>query len=202
MDLVSVDLLPGERILWEGRPVRYRPLRPSDALILAFGVIWCGMALFWETSALTHRAGPPNPPPIGVALWAIPVVLVGLYLAVGRFVLRVIVLRRTRYVITDRRLVRVSSLFGTRTKTSYLKSLPPPVITERLDGSGNLAFGAFLNAWDEFARINGWRGRGDRWRAWAIEPWDPPALWDIPDVRRVRDLIANAQGRGPVGQPW
>src|SRR5262249_58876931 len=130
-----------------GGRVRSRPLRSSDSLIFAFGVIWCGFAVFWEAGILTDRATSAHPPPVGFAVWGIPFVLAGLYLAFGRFVMRVIALRRTRYIITDRRLVRVISLFGTQTKTSYLKSLPPPVIIEQLDGSGSLAFGAFLNAW-------------------------------------------------------
>ena len=45
MDVMAADLLPGERILWEGRPVRHRLLRPPDALLVPFRIRWCGLAV-------------------------------------------------------------------------------------------------------------------------------------------------------------
>lgn len=53
----------------------------------------------------------------------------GLYLVVGRFVVRAIVSRRTRYVVTDRRVLVIGGMSGTRTTSAYLRSLPPPIVT-------------------------------------------------------------------------
>ena len=52
------------------------------------------------------------------AWWGLPIALLGLYFIVGRFVVRAIVSRRTRYVLTDQRLLVIGGLSGTRTTSS------------------------------------------------------------------------------------
>jgi len=185
VDTAGVDLLPAERILWEGRSLRQRLLRRADAVLVPFSILWCGFAVFWEVSVLRHAETP-----LFLRLWGIPFVLVGLYLTIGRFVVRAITTRRTRYVLTDRRIVVLGGVSGARTTSAYLNSLPPPVCAEGSDGSGSLAFGAFPGIGDMFNSRNGWR-------AWGSEPSATPVLWDIPEVRRVRDLIANSQANDP-----
>jgi hypothetical protein len=179
VDTGIVDLLPGERLLWEGSPVRHRLFRPADGLLVPFSIVWCGLVVVAVASVL-----PPEilffPP------WGVPFALIGLYLIVGRFIVRAVASRRTRYAITDRRVLIVVEWFGDRLKSYYLSALPPPVITERQDGSGNLAFGAFPGVRNGFGRRNGWR-------AWGAEPTSSPVLWDILEVRSVRDLVANSQ---------
>lgn len=185
MDTAGVDLLPAERILWEGRSLRHRLLRRPDAVLVPFSILWCGFAVFWEVSALRRAATP-----LLLQLFGIPFVLVGLYVVFGRFVVRAITMRRTRYVLTDRRVVIVGGLSGARTTSAYLNSLPPPACAEGADGSGSLAFGEFPGIGEMFNSRSGWR-------AWASEPSATPVLWDIPQVRCVRDLVANSQANDP-----
>ncbi|MEU4715247.1 hypothetical protein AB0F73_16515 [Micromonospora purpureochromogenes] len=182
----DVELLPGERLLWEGRPLRHRLFRAPDALLIPVSLLFFGFAVVWEASVLATRTAEGEPPPVFFALWGIPFVLAGLYLVVGRFVVRAIASRRTRYVLTDLRIVIIGGLSGNRTTSAYLRSLPPPVMAEQPDRSGSLAFGAFPGVLDGFYHRNGLRG-------WASEPSSNPVLWHIPEVHRVRDLIAGAQ---------
>lgn len=186
---MDTSRLPGERILWEGRPLRHRALRRTDAVLVPFSLLWCGFAVFWESGVLSSGA------PLFFALWGVPFVLVGLYLVAGRFVVRVVSSRHTRYTITDRRILVHSGWSGGRLRTQYLNSLPPPVIAEESDGSGSLAFGEFPGMTDAFTG-----GRRQSWRAWSSEPSLTPVLWDVPDIRRVRDLVALAQTQ--PGSPY
>jgi hypothetical protein len=142
MSTDSTDLLPGERIVWSGEPSRHRLLRPEDALLIPFSLVWGGFAIFWETSVLGDM-GAGNGPPVFFALWGVPFVILGLYFIVGRFIVRKMSLSQTRYVITDSRIVIRGGVTGGRLHTSYLASLAPPVIKEYSDGSGDLAFGSF-----------------------------------------------------------
>ncbi|MFF4877127.1 hypothetical protein [Micromonospora sp. NPDC000668] len=182
----EVDLLPGERILWEGRPLRHRLFWAPDVLLIPVSLLWFGYAVFWEASVLAARVAGDRPPPVFIVLWGIPFVLVGLYMVVGRFVVRAVASRRTRYMLTGLRVVAIGGLSGNRTTWAYLRLLPPPVVAERPDRSGSLAFGAFPGVLDAFNPRNGLRG-------WAREPSTTPMLLHIPDVRRVRDLVAGAQ---------
>src|SRR5258706_12502268 len=132
---VETSLLPGERIVWDGRPLRHRVFRRTDVLLVPFSLLWCGFAVFWESGVLSSGA------PFFSALWGALFVLVGLYVVAGRLVVRVVSSRRTRYTITARRVRVHGGWSGGRLRTEYLSSLPPPVITEEPDGSGSLAFG-------------------------------------------------------------
>jgi hypothetical protein len=181
---VESHLLPGERILWEGRPLRYPLFRLGDVLLVPFSVLWCGFAVFWEIGVLADGA------PIVFRVWGVPFVALGLYFVAGRFVVRAVASRRTRYTITSSRILVHGGWSGGRLTTAYLKSLPPPVITERPDGSGNLAFGAFPGIADAFTG-----GRRRAWSAWSSEPSATPILREVPDVRRVSDFVAHAQAQ-------
>jgi hypothetical protein len=179
---VDISLLPGERVLWEGRPSRHRLFRSTDVLLVPLSLMWCAFAVFWESGVLVSGA------PIFFVAWGVPFVLFGLYIVAGRFVVRAVSSRRTRYVITDFRVVVHAGWSGNRLTTAYLRALPPPVVTERPDGSGSLAFGSFPGAADVFTG-----GRRQAWRAWSSEPSATPILRDVPDVRRARDFVAWAQ---------
>lgn len=179
-------LLPGERILWEGRPLRHPLFRRTDLFLVPLSLLWCGFAVFWEASVLVEGAAL-----FFFALFGVPFVLFGLYIVAGRFVVRAVSSRRTRYTITNGRVVVHGGWSGDRLSTAYLRSLPPPVITERPDGSGSLAFGAFAGVADVFMG-----GRRQAWRAWANEPSLTPVLREVPDVRRIRDFVAHVQAQG------
>ncbi|GLW33791.1 hypothetical protein Areg01_67290 [Actinoplanes regularis] len=175
-------LLPGERVLWEGRPLHHRLLRRTDALLIPFSLVWFGFVVFWETGVLADGA------PMFFVLWGALFLLAGLYFLAGRFVVRAVASRRTRYTITDSRVLIHGGWSGNRLTTEYLRALPPPVITERSDGSGSLAFGAFPGVTDVFTR-----GSRAGWRAWSAEPSPTLVFWNIADVRRARDFAAHVQ---------
>jgi hypothetical protein len=181
---VETDLLPGERILWQGRPLRHPLFRPTDTLLVPFSLVWCGIVVGTGLSALINGA------PIADTVCLVPFVLIGLYFVAGRFVVRVVASRRTRYTLTNARILVHGGWSGDRLTTAYLRLLPPPVITERSDGSGSLAFGAFPGVVDGFTG-----GPRRAWGAWSSEPSDTPILREVPDVRWVRDFVAHAQAQ-------
>lgn len=175
-------LLRGERMLWQGAPLRHPLFRPQDVLLIPFSILWLAGAVFAAASVLVDRTAGDRPPPVFFALFGAAFVLVGLYFAVGRFVVRAVAFRRTRYMLTDLRIVVIGGVTGSRATAEYLRSLPPPVVAARPDGSGSLAFGAFPGVLDRSGL-----------EEWGSESSGNPVLWHIAEVRRVRDLIAGVQ---------
>jgi hypothetical protein len=184
VETTGVDLLPGEKLLWDDRPAP-RFFRGSDGLATAVVAGW--LVFMNVVFGLTMRVAPA---PFVSVVWA-AFVAYGLYLLVGRLVVRTLTLRRTRYALTDRRLVVVGGFPWAKPKTTsaYVAALPPPVISERADGSGSLAFGAFPGPLEVFYPSN----RGTLRTGLQTSP---PVLWDLADVRRVRDLVARVQAAG------
>jgi hypothetical protein len=178
-----VDLIGawnGERVLWTGSPSSTRPFLPADAVLIPLTVLWASFAVFWETAAA--RPGAPG----FFMLWGVPFIVIGAYITVGRFFVRARRLASTTYAVTDQRVIEQVSWPRTRTRTSYLSQLDPPVVAVGKDGStGSLAFGAMPTMMESIgeAGLPGRYGSGP----------PPIVLRSIENVRIVRDIIVAAQ---------
>jgi len=133
--VIEQQLSPGERLVWSGQPRLGLRLRPSDAFAIPFSLLWCGFAIFWETSVVTTHA------PFFFKLWGIPFVLAGLYIVFGRFFVDARSRGRTFYGVTNERIIIVSGAFSRQIKSMQLRTLNDISLTERADGSGTITFG-------------------------------------------------------------
>jgi hypothetical protein len=132
MSAGEIDLLPGERVLWAGEPVQ-RPLYvAADGVIAPAGLVLAAVAL-WFLFAKE---------PSGPVLAGVVVVLVlGLYGAIGRSVVRYLALGRTTYAVTDSRIIARSGLFRQKERSSELAGLPAPALKPGPSRTGTIAFG-------------------------------------------------------------
>jgi len=124
--------LPGERVLWAGEPVQ-RPLYvAADGVVAPAGLVLTAAALWF---LLTKQ-------PSGPTMAAAVVVLVlGLYGAVGRSVVRYLALGRTTYAVTDSRIIARSGLFRQKERSSELAGLSAPVLKAGPSRTGTITFG-------------------------------------------------------------
>jgi hypothetical protein len=164
-------LLPGERLLWSGRPQRLILAR-FDWYGFAFGVLWGIATIVIPVARLK---------PLSLVEWALGVG--GVAFVWVPVAVRLRARRGVEYVVTDRRIV-LADRFSGRTRASvYLGTLPPPVARIRQDGSGTIDFGRFVRApVMPFSSLGSLMLTG---------------LVAVPEAGRVRDLIARAQaGQG------
>ena len=122
-----------EHILWKGKPSVRPLLTKSDAFMIPFSIFWCGFALFWEIGVLS------SPTPSIFPIFGIPFVCVGLYLVFGRFIHTAYIRKRTRYVITNKKIIR---LRGKRIDFLAASTMPADHCTANTDGSGTIRFAA------------------------------------------------------------
>jgi len=182
MDLGTYDsLLPGERLLWSGRPQRFS-LRSGDLMLLGIGAIW-----------LTIVSSVFMAPDLSGLPLIVPMLFLGIGLATsaGRVIVGHLALRSTTYLLTDRRLVAVSTRPKRTEVSEYLTRLPPPVVKPAADGSGSIGFGALDFPSRVFAMSGAKRN-----------PFSGGVLIElraIPDAVLVRDQIANAQAKAAQG---
>ncbi|MDD5262037.1 MAG: PH domain-containing protein [Methylacidiphilales bacterium] len=132
---IARELSQSEKILWTGQPGQGFRLRSSDGFMIPFSLLWCGFAIFWESSVFSTGA------PFFFKLWGVPFVLVGLYIVFGRFIVDAKIRTRTFYGVTTDRVIIVSGLFSRQTKSLQLSGLNEISLAERQDGSGTITFG-------------------------------------------------------------
>ncbi len=129
-DFSWVNLTAGEHILWKGRPEKGNLITRKDFIMIPFGLFFLGFSLFWEYSALQSAGA-------SFGLFGIPFVLVGLYMAFGRFVYGAYIKKDTYYVITNKRLVIKK---GKRIQIFAARDLPPMEVEVHKNGNGTISF--------------------------------------------------------------
>lgn len=166
--VISAELGGDETLLWSGRPVQGLRLVLGDALMIPFSLLWGGFAIFWEVMVFHSGA------PWFFRLWGVPFVCVGLYLIVGRFFADAWLRARTRYGVTNQRVLIVTQALRKRVVSLERRTLGPVELEERSDGTGGIVFRS--GGLEDF-----YRGRRM-----------PPKFEGIPDARRVYGLIRAA----------
>jgi len=171
-------LLDGEKVLWSGRPGQGLLFSARDALLIPFSLLWGGFAVFWEASVMRTSA------PVFFRLWGVPFVLVGLYLVAGRFVVDAWLRSKTRYAVTNRRVLIARSGSFSRFTAVSLDRLPDLQLSEGANGRGTIRFGQAAPYWG--------RGGFAGWTS-ALDP--TPQFLAIESAQSVFDQIQRASRR-------
>ena len=176
---IEKELGSGEKLLWSGRPRQGLRLRPADAFVIPFSLLWCGFAIFWEASVCKGNT------PFFFKLWGVPFVLIGLYIVFGRFFADARTRARTYYGVTSERIIIVSGLFSRQIKSLSLRTLTDISLTERGDGSGTITFGPqFSYPFGRQSNIGGWPGSSQ---------YAAPAFDLVEHVKEAYNTIRQAQ---------
>jgi hypothetical protein len=170
-------LLPGERILWAGRPRAGLMLTGRDLFLIPFSIAWCAFAVFWTVIA----ASAPMPE---FALLGVAFVGIGLLFMIGRFFVDAWIRKGIHYAVTDRRVLILKTALGTELVTLSLDRLPPARFIQRRDGTGTIRFEA----------SSGWAfGGAAGFSIWLPAVDSTPQLVAIADANKVFDLLQRPQ---------
>lgn len=185
-------LLPGERILWAGRPSTGILFTPRDVFLVPFSLLWCGFAIFWEATVAvfdvhlsrSSDSGSQAAMPGFFLLFGGVFVCVGLYFVFGRFAVDAWLRNSTRYAVTDRRILIARSGPLGAFMTLSLDRLPDVRLREGAGGRGTIQFGHQVSMF-------GNRGFGS-WSP-ALDP--TPQFLAIEGVRDVFNIIQRQANR-------
>jgi hypothetical protein len=185
-DQVSLQLEPGERVLWQGRPDPQRLLARWDPLLIPFSVAWAGFAVIWTALAV----GSSSP---GIAVIGLPFVALGLYFVAGRFVVKGRRSRESRYVLTDRRAVVVGPGGGEVALAGRVAQVRPRASGRYLD----VVFRTRVTGWTawQLASVEAYRNTGldffIRPQEWILGVPRSLGFYDVPDVAGLRAALAE-----------
>lgn len=171
-------VLPGERIVWSGKPQQGLLLTRRDIFLIPFSLVWCGFVIFWTFIATSISLT--GPALIGILF--VPVgrmlTVIGLYLVVGRFILDAWVRRGVHYAVTNERILIEQGAPFWRFTALNIARLQDIGLEELSNGRGTIRF-------EEYDPIWGFPGK----RGWSPSLDRTPQLLAIEDARRVYDLI-------------
>jgi hypothetical protein len=180
-DRLRPFLSTNERPIWAGGPQRGIVLQSTDLLQVPIGLFFLAFALFWEYSVLSIPRGAPTV----FALWGLIFVVVGLYLAVGRFFYDALLRSRTSYGLTNHRVLILTALGPARLVSRDLENLGPVTVVERPDRRGTITFGTPVST---------------SWLAWSRNTAaQTPMFGMIPDVQGVATKIREAERAARAG---
>jgi hypothetical protein len=131
-NIFEYELLDGEEILWMDKPQAWKLFNAHDLYLIPFSLFWCGFALFWMSGA--SRAGL-------FALFGLPHVLVGLYMLIGRFIVKYMRNRNTYYAVTNHRILITTRLLWTKFHAFSIDTLPALEKSVGVGGIGTISFG-------------------------------------------------------------
>ncbi|MBE6948477.1 MAG: PH domain-containing protein [Ruminococcaceae bacterium] len=170
-NFIAPYITSDEFVLWKGKPQKGMVFTSQDVFMIPFSIMWCGFAIFWETSVLSSGA------PFFFALWGIPFILVGLYITIGRFFHASYLRKRTYYVITNKKIIRLR-----RRRIDMIdgRNMPPMHLKINKDGSGTIRFGEAV-----YYR----HGRGYRSYNYDSSYGGLLSLENVPNVAQVQQII-------------
>lgn len=157
-----------ESVLWTGSPEPGLHLQQGDAFMIPFSIFWCGFVLFWELGVLQTGALP-------MAVFGLPFIAMGFYLAIGRYIHAAYCASRTLYAVTDRRILFVTTKGSRFLRISQLPSLE---IQIRRSGLGTVSF---QRKSPQVRTIRPFAAR--------LSPEDCDAFENIRDTQEVYNLI-------------
>jgi len=139
-----------EQELLEIAPIANKVFNTGDWLMVPFTLVWLSFALFWEAGVYWQyqkTQGSTYAMPIGFLVFGGFFVLIGLYIAIGRFFYKAYEKRHTKYVLTNKKAMVIKELFGAKEVRSIdLDKAETIDRTVNKDGSGSIYFGS-VNWW-------------------------------------------------------
>lgn len=118
-----------EFIIWQGKPEKGNYFRRENIASLPFGLFFFAFACVWAAAA---SQGSPF-----FALFALPFMAVGLYVSFGTIIHRAIMLSKTEYAITNKKLIRIS---GQRVDIVRADQIDAIQIEMNKNGTGTIIF--------------------------------------------------------------
>ncbi len=183
--IIASHLLPGEQLLWAGRPKQGFVFRASDFWVVPFMICWSTLGVYFFISLIKQEGAS-----VELLVFELPFLFFGGYMLFGRFWIDAKARSRTYYGVTDQRGLIISGLLFSQTRSIYLKGLLETQFTMRSDGTGTIEFFTRLDGINRFRKFG--FNRSQSW--WPLSSkLLPPAFEMIPHPRDVEAILLQAK---------
>ncbi len=191
---IKMDLLSGEVILWSGKPSIKKVFNSIDFILIPLGIIWTFGGIFYQKMANDIRLMAINVSEIEKFIYLIPilivtpVILLGLYLLFIRYLVKVFIKSKTRYILTNCRICIIQKGILKREKYLNIKNIEVVDIYKNKNNIGTLFFKKTPQIIKDISII-------------LMEiPWIPTnfnsfIFFDLTDAINVKEVIDNCKNQ-------
>jgi hypothetical protein len=176
--LLQPLLLPGERLLWAGRPKRRLPFRATDLYLVPMGLFFAALP-FWDPDAWPLDD-------LESVAYVLFFAALGLYAVFGRFFHEARLRSGLLYAVSDRRVILLETRRRRRSEWIELAYLPMLELDRHEDGRGTLRFDVEDEGDSYFS---------NDYRMWAPSGSNRLAFEEIENPQMVCNLIAGQSER-------
>jgi hypothetical protein len=179
---LEIKLLSNETIHWYGKPNPWVIFGPADRFLIPFSLL-CGVfAFYWEYTTFNLESQILNGGPFTYLypITGIPVILVALYLIIGRFFYKFWLKTKTIYAVSNKRLIVITQGKSRKERFQFLNHIKMIEKSVDKNGAGSLTFGDL--------------GRGGLFTNAGIFLIDKDfqgvlSFFDLPDAEEVYQLV-------------
>lgn len=133
------ELVSGERLIWTGQPNAFVLFTKEDIFLVPFTFLWFGGASSMFIPLLTNPTTLFQELPF--SLFPLFFIFIGFYMAIGRFIYKILKKKQTYYAITDKRAIIYSNFLGKSVEGIYFNSISTINKTIGSNGRGTIIFG-------------------------------------------------------------
>ena len=134
LDQIKEQLEPGETILWHGTSNMKKMISYGDYMYIPFSLMWMGFVVYWEYMVITYQY------PFIFHVLGVPMALIGLYMAFGRFAFKYYKKKNSCYVLTNKRVIEAYEDSRIGYKEKPLTEIGRMLRFVEEDGTGILVF--------------------------------------------------------------
>jgi len=138
-DTLQRNLMPGEQVAWSGKPATGVRFGLRDIFLIPFSVLWGGFAISWEVGVFLTAGTQNMVASLPFLLFGGAFVAIGLFMIFGRFLVDAALRGRTRYALTNQRVLIAR---GRGLSATPLKGGPQASLRVAANGEGSILFGA------------------------------------------------------------
>lgn len=192
-DRLTRCLQPGERVLWQGKPGIFPFWTNENApviLMLPLATAVWGAMVFALHGILSADVSVPPPVLAALLIGMTPLALWMGWIGLGQWLAPWLQLRRTAYLITDKRILRQR---GRQVDALDVLHLPEITLRPEKDGHGSLLFGQHPME----MRTSYHRGPSE-YHMFRKEPF---ALWHIPEAKQALTLLQTLPAQARAAAP-
>lgn len=193
--IIKNEVLEGEKVLWSGPPDPSVIFSPGDLFNSGLGLVFTVLSLvgILINLGVIHSYAPGEAPSRIFSVVALPLLALGLYLLLFRYVVKHWRKKKTYYAVTSRRVIELYKGMSSSLSSIEIRQLLSVSIAVRSSGIGTIRFGASHPS----ASIVENAGLEPILKA---APYGGITFYDIRDAEQVYRLVEQAKAEAVVVQ--